>query len=161
MMKYSGKPKHRTPWKVITIVVIFVLLSLIGFLFPNFLRRINTNLARPVWFIRDRALSSLSFASNFFKLKSTLVNANMALEDQIAFLKLKEIDYDTLVIETQNLKAHFGRTTSSNRILAFVLSKPPQSPYDTLVLDVGSEDGIAVSDKVYLSESILIVAITS
>ena len=34
-------------------------------------------------------------------------------------------------------------------ILASILSRPNQSPYDTLVIDIGARDGISVGQKVF------------
>ena len=46
--------------------------------------------------------------------------------------------------------------TSKSRVLSRVLSKPPYSPYDTFVVDVGSNEGILQGSKVYLSDNIII-----
>jgi cell shape-determining protein MreC len=42
-----------------------------------------------------------------------------------------------------------GRTEAAHRILAGILARPPVTPYDTLVLDRGEEDGVVVGSIVY------------
>jgi len=37
-----------------------------------------------------------------------------------------------------------------------VLSKPPRSPYDTFVIDIGSEDNVSLGDRVYISDNNII-----
>ncbi len=85
----------------------------------------------------------------------------MALQDEIASLKQKEIDYDAILAENQSLKAQFGRMENKNRVLAAIISKPPASPYDTFVLDVGSVEGVVLSDKVFISDTVIVGVITS
>ena len=51
--------------------------------------------------------------------------------------------------ENADLKNILGRKNNSQKeILATILAKPFFSPYDTLVIDLGSADGIAVGDQV-------------
>jgi cell shape-determining protein MreC len=57
-------------------------------------------------------------------------------------------DRDALYRENVELKARLGRTVSVRRILAGVLLRPPATPYDTLVIDAGSAEGVAAGDLV-------------
>lgn len=123
---------------------------------PNILRRVSFGVAKPLWSIGNVISSPFSKIKNYFVFKSSLVEENLKLEDELNALKIKELDYDTLSKENESLKAELGRDKSSERVLAAVLSKPPRSPYDTLVLDVGSEDGIAPGSKVYFGENIIV-----
>jgi|SRR3989344_721127 len=157
----KSKPKHVHPWKTIAVVLVFVLLSFLGFVFPNILRRISYAIARPLWRVEGVATKTFTRVKDFFAFKNTLISQNLALQDEISSLKLKEIDYDTILKENQDLKNQFGRVLSVPRILASVLSKPPLSPYDTLVIDAGSAEGVVPESKVYLSESIIIGFVTS
>ena len=93
------------------------------------------------------------------------------MQNQITTLQLKQVDYDAINKENQDLKNLFGRSNgnigietvsgTNSRILARVLSAPPVSPYDTFVLSAGSDSGLAVGDKVYISDTILIGEIAS
>ncbi len=52
------------------------------------------------------------------------------------------------------MKNMLGRkTTKANLVLAAVLEKPFLSPYDTLIVDAGSADGIARGDKVLADDA--------
>ncbi len=57
-------------------------------------------------------------------------------------------DRDALYQENIELKARLGRDARVKRILGAVLLRPPATPYDTLVIDVGEVDGIAAGDTV-------------
>ncbi|MBI1999325.1 MAG: rod shape-determining protein MreC [Parcubacteria group bacterium] len=60
--------------------------------------------------------------------------------------------------ENESLKEIFGR--SGNRsgalLLAAVLARPNRSPYDTFLIDVGSESGVKVGDRVFVLGDIVI-----
>jgi len=156
----KSKTPHQHRGKTIAIASVFLVLVVSGFLFPNLLRRAAFATAQPVWFLRDGAQSLVSDVGNFFSSKNAMAGKVLSLEDQVTSLKLKEADYDILVKENEDLKAQLGRTESIARVMGRVLSKPPRSPYDTLVLDVGATDGLQKGDKVYLSGNVILGLIT-
>ena len=150
--------------KIIFIVSFFVLLSFLAFLFPRAMRGIFSTTAVPIWTIRDTIVNGFGNVAGFFSFKSSLISKVNNLQNQVTSLELKQTDYDAVVKENQDLKSLFGQNVGENpngRVLARILSKPPESPYDTFVLDAGSDNGIAVGDKVYISDTILIGEITS
>lgn len=157
----KSKPKHEYRFKTIAIVSIFVVLSALAFFFNSGMRSIFTTIAKPIWSMRDMATGSFGNIYDFFSLQKNLVMQNVNLKEQVDLLNLKVIDHDTILKENQDLKAMFGRNSNTERLLSRVLSKPPQSPYDTLVIDVGSGDGVKMGSKVYTSENIIIGMITS
>ena len=57
-------------------------------------------------------------------------------------------DRNELYGENQELKARLGRVESSQTLLAGVLVYPPTIPYDTLVIDAGTAQGVAPGDLV-------------
>jgi cell shape-determining protein MreC len=149
--------------KIIFIVSFFVLLSGLAFLFPKVMRGIFSTAAVPIWTVRDTIGNGFGNVTGFFSFKSSLISKVNDLQNQVTSLELKQTDYDAVEKENQDLKSLFGQNTASpdGRVLARVLSKPPESPYDTFVLDAGSDNGIAVGDKVYISDTILIGEIAS
>jgi cell shape-determining protein MreC len=148
--------------KVFWVVLIFVSFSGLAFLFPSKIRSVFTNSAKPVWLLKNSSISLLSDFSGYFKTKGSLIKTNQDLVDRVATLELKEQDYNALLKENTDLKNLLERyDTVSNKIVSRVISKPPQSPYDTLVLDIGSTNGINIGSKVYISDMIIIGKVTS
>ena len=162
-MRYPLKNRvtHTLRTRLVAIVAVFLVFSLCAFLFPNVTRTVSYDIARPVWYVADVVTRPFASIKQFFVFKSSLVNQNLTLQDKVAALELKEVDYDTLVTENQDLKAQLGRTSSATRVLANILSKPPRSPYDTFVIDAGSADGVALDDAVYVSDDVIIGTVTS
>ncbi len=157
----KSKPKKETKPKLVIATVLFVLLAGMAFLFPNVTRSSMYFFSKPVWFSRNTTLNSFSGVIKFFSFKSTLVSQNQSLLDEIEVLKLKESDYDLILKENQDLKLEFGRKIDVKRIIARVVSKPPRSPYDTIVIDAGSAEGIMLGSKVYMGDNVIVGLVTN
>ena len=106
-----------------------------------------TSSAKPLWYLGASATQATHNVLSLFgsteqisrerdKLafeNQTLMNTNRALLSQIVDL--------THLVGT--------RGESARRILAGVLARPPVSPYDTLILDVGSRGGVEEGSMVF------------
>ncbi len=152
----KSKPKRNFDPKIVTVVVVFLVLMLASFLFPSFLRNSSQLFMRPFWAFKEKTYGTFSFAWDFISFKSSLIKENELLKDEVGRLRLTKIDYDTLFKENEELKAMVAMKKSSMRAIANILSKPPQSPFDTLVLSSGKDAGLEVGNKVYISDSIII-----
>ena len=162
-MNYLPRNKfsRQNHWKIISIVVFFLILSIFGFLFPDFSRTTAYTMAVPLWSVGEKIRVAFFSVKNFFVFKNFLIQKNLSLQDEVAGLKLKEMDYDALVKENNDLKWQFGREGNSTRVISAIISAPPHSPYDTLIIDTGSSLGIVSGDKVFLSDKIIIGEISS
>ena len=156
-----GKPKHEHRLKIILVSTLFCLLFSLAYFFPTGIRGLFYTISRPFWLGETMVTDTAMKVKNFFVFKSVLISQNLSIQDELASLKLKEFDYDTIVKENHDLKNQLGRTVLLSRILSRIISSPPLSPYDTLVLDAGSNEGVTVGSKVYLSDNIIIGAISS
>lgn len=115
----------------------------------------------PLWTTGQKVTSSTSFIGNFFLFKSALIKENAKLKDELISLRLNKVDYDLVLEENQRLKEQMGRVTDTKRIMSNVLSKPPQSPFDTFIIEAGSGLGLNIGDKVYISDNIIIGKVAS
>lgn len=93
---------------------------------------------------------------SLFSFKSSLIAENEGLKNKLSDFETKLLENERLLAENAELKAMLGRTEKEKLLLANVLSKPNQSPYDTLILDVGENYKVAVGDKVFASGNTLI-----
>ena len=96
------------------------------------------------------------FGSSFetLRFKSSLVAENTDLQSQIQNLNARYAGFDKLSRENKELKSSMNRAPESNFVLAVVLSKPPTSLYDTLLVDGGSSVGIQVGQTVYVNGTV-------
>lgn len=115
------------------ITVVFVCFILIQIITPTFLPGIVHRILAPLW------------ASN--------------TDDQaqlIAELQAKIESHALVEREHATLLAELGATPPSEVLLGHVLTLPPQSFYDTLIIDMGSQQGVHVGKKVYAGNQILL-----
>jgi cell shape-determining protein MreC len=125
-------------------------------IFPNFTRTTSFTISKPLWLLSDIVAKTSIKIKNYFVFKDSLISENLSLKEEILNSKLKEVDYEILSKEFENLKNQLGRRENTSHIVSRVLSKPPNSPYDTFVIDVGSSDGISLGNKVFISNNIII-----
>ncbi|MDE2071652.1 MAG: rod shape-determining protein MreC [Patescibacteria group bacterium] len=78
------------------------------------------------------------------------------LEEELASTTAALADRNALAQENSELKRLLGRQGERKTILAGVLQYPPQIPYDTLIIDAGSDEGVVVGDAVSAGGTTLI-----
>lgn len=91
-----------------------------------------------------------------------ILNSKKELRKRISYLEQTteenqalKLEIDLLKTENATLKDVLGRdVTDSPSILARVTAVPSRTPYDTLILDAGENQGIKVGDKVLYFNSI-------
>lgn len=156
-MNYHLKSKKNNNFKKILIIGILVLLVFLIYkiTFP-FFRSFAHTTAVPVWTFRDYVANSFASIGNIFESKDSLIIENEVLKEEIKGLKLKQMEYEVLVKENSELKALFGRDNLKNKIITKIVSKPPRSPYDTLIIDAGSRDGVKKDSLVYISNNVVV-----
>jgi len=139
--------------RVAITVIILIIVAVILFTPP--VRRAVFSIATPIWKSENSIFNSSFF--QYFKTKQTLINEKVALEQKLFLagnmMSLNEI----LQLENDNLKDLLGRKeTKAKTVLASVLVKPPQTPYDMLTVDIGEDFGVKVGDKVIANANIYI-----
>lgn len=93
-----------------------------------------------------------SFVTNF-RSKEALVVENDALHTDVLRMQAQVLDRNLLEEKVNKLEEALGRAQGDNRVVAYVLAGPGQSPYDTLVVDAGEDNGLALGDKVVYAGS--------
>lgn len=84
-----------------------------------------------------------SFAS-----KRSLAEENDRLRKEVARMQTQVLDRNLLEEKVIAMEESLGRAGSDDRVVARVLAGPGRSPYDTLVVDAGEEQGIERGDYV-------------
>jgi cell shape-determining protein MreC len=83
-----------------------------------------------------------------FHSTATLMSENTLLKAQLASTSAALADRNALYEENLALKSRLGRDASVHSLLASVVLRPPTTPYDTLMIDAGSTQGVALGDYV-------------
>lgn len=139
--------------KVLLITIIVILAVIILATGP--VRHALFSVASPLWQAENSFLNSNFFT--YFKSKQALLNEKIVLEQKLFLTGNLLALNETLQTENENLKDLLGRKdTKQKTVLASVLVKPPQIPYDSLIIDVGTNYGVKVGEKVLASANVYI-----
>ena len=139
--------------KVLYTTIILIILLLILATGPA--RRVLFSMALPIWKSENSFLNSSIF--EYFKSKQVLIDERLAMEQKLFMAGNLLALNTTLQTENDNLKDLLGRKDARQKtVLATILVKPPQTPYDMLTVDIGEDQQVRVGDKVMANASVYI-----
>ncbi len=143
-------PTHNKKKRIVIITLIILILGL--FLIRNvreFITATAHNLGLGVENAGYVSMQAGEAVSNLAKSKKTLIFENEFLNNKINELEGKLANYSALLAENKELKYALGRENSIKFVLATVISKPPVSLYDTLLVDGGALSGLTEGKIVF------------
>ena len=133
------------PWLgpvALVLLVLVLIFAILRFLLPGVLVAV----ASPLWGAGSSLTAGVGNVGSFFSDKATLTNERDRLLADNAAYYAKNAALDARVKDLERLLG--DRTESVNGILAGVLSRPPVSPYDVLIVDAGSDVQVSVGSRV-------------
>lgn len=145
-------PSKKRTRRIVVSLVVFALLA--GFVFPRAIGRALHVVFSPVWKIEIGMASWAIGKAKLVQSKADLTRENEALKKESALYKVTAMELAQIREENTALKEMLGRPKKGNPVLGVVLRRPPLSPYDTLVLDIGFSDGVRVGDLVTGQDSL-------
>lgn len=125
------------------VIFIGLIILLLRFFSPSFLASISTPLWQSGGGITDGMygfFSGFGDTATLARERTQLFEENQALKESNRALTAQVADVTRLV---------GSRTESAHRILAGVLVHPPVTPYDTLIIDRGTGEGVAPESLVF------------
>ncbi len=125
----------------------------------GFLSNFFTRIATPIW--KAEIAFTDVFLKEVFTSKKDLIKQNEILKARISENEVGIKKFELLEKENNELKEIFLRSVGDRNIIATILSKPNQSPYGTLIIDVGSDDGVSPDDLVFAHGNVAIGEIES
>lgn len=154
-MSYLLKSRNRNNRKgtklILTALVTVLVASLTHVVFPRLFPSVLTAIGIPIWKSEQTVLSESGGFWGYFMSKRNLYEQNQKLRTENDTLKQSLLSLPELEKENANLQALLGRVSPRSAVLGYVLKKPPSTPYDTLVVDVGSNSGVKVGDRVIVN----------
>ena len=145
-----------------SVIVVIAILALFFLLQKGLLKRLNpffSHIVTPIW-------QAENFTREFLALnldsKRDLYRQNILLKKELESRSSEIAASSILKAENESLKVIMGRIPEDrNVVLSAILAKPNTTPYDTLIIDRGSKDGIKVDDLVFVGGDVLIGEIES
>jgi hypothetical protein len=135
-MNYQ-RTKQPSKYATKIVIAVAILLVLLRLIVPHAFAAFFAEVFSPFWRLENAIVRSV-VPSNQIVFSSDSSFASSTIAD--------------LLQENNDLKNMLGRSTAltaQNSIVVAVLSKPPFSAYDSLIVDAGSDLGAQVGDKVY------------
>jgi cell shape-determining protein MreC len=103
----------------------------------------------PVNTVKDFTVSPFNNLFTYFSSKKSLVEQNKELLSENKRLKIELLTLDSVKKENDKLKEVLEfNENSGEKVLAKVVNKPPNSPFDTFVVNTGDAK-VEISNKVY------------
>jgi len=141
-------------FKVLAVFLLILIFVLVFGVF-NGTRSLAADIFSPFFKAGDYFYKSLSQIKTDFSSRSSLIEANKNLSDEIEKTRLDLIDYESVKYENQKLRETLGLKPAVNSIAATIVARPPQIPLDSLFLNKGSAAGVNKGDLVLTSDRIL------
>jgi len=142
----------------------FVLFVILFFIFGNnkLIPKLSPGLigfAVPIW--KTEVAFTDVFLKQVFSSKKDLLNQNLILKNRLEEIESQNRTFNILKQENENLKSILLRAGQERFILATILVKPNRSPYGTVIIDVGEDDGVGPDDLVFANGNVVIGEIES
>lgn len=110
--------------------------------------KLATFVTMPVYAVRQYMEESSGTIPVFFRSRNDLDEQIRTLEQEVA--KRQGLDTTLLYLMEENKELRqMLQASSSPQILAGVISRPPNTPYDTMIIDQGSDNGIVLNAPVF------------
>lgn len=158
MKKYSWitreKSRRTSPTRTRTLKLLAVgaVAVFLLWLVPQLLAQTVALVATPVQATKTWLFESTGNLPHYFRDRRALVAENERLREELALAGGQDQVLKLLKAENDELRRLLGETEADERLLAGIIGRPDALPYDVLVIDKGSRDGVVQDAPVYIGE---------
>jgi rod shape-determining protein MreC len=156
LLRSNSRDGRKTLRSVSVVIALFIVILALQLIFPRFWGGVFSTLAYPFWKSENAVSRTLKGMTATFKSNRALEEENIRLKEELQLQKEGELLAPILQAENTELKEILERREHEVLILAPILRKPHFSPYDTLIIDGGKNQGISPGDSVVVSGSVLV-----
>lgn len=125
------------------------------FLLPKLFNGAVALIAAPINATKTWAAESSSSLPQYFRNRSELLKEISELRSQVASSNGGRFTLEALVKENDTLRSLLG-DDGEERVVAGVISRPGVLPYDAIMIDKGTDDGVLNGAPVYIGENTVI-----
>lgn len=151
-MKVNYLPKNRLANPYLKRAILLVIIFIFGIVVFSFLRGAIISFISPIWQAENIITRNLRISLAYFGSKKALLEENIILKEKNSSLELRIMDLNNFNLPNDILLASIGRDSGEKIIVASVLTHPPQTPYDVIIIDIGSNDAVVMASEVFLPE---------
>lgn len=148
-MNYLQKNKRQGQRSRMNQIILIVVLVAILFIFGSRVKGLVQIVDVPVNAVKNIIIKPFGTFFNYLKSKDSLSEQNAMLDETNKKLRIELLTIESLRKENEALKSALQYSPDrDDRSLAKVLNKPPFSPYDTFVIDLGNSSA-TVDAQIY------------
>jgi len=151
-MKVNYRPKNRLKNLYFKRVLLLLAIFVFGASAFYFFEGTILTAVSPVWRVEKPAGRMLANVGSFFSSRNSLLKENLALKEKVYSLETEVSLLHSQQVQGNDMLALAGRKSTPETIIASVLTHPPQTPHDILVIDSGSNDLIVPGQRVLLPD---------
>lgn len=152
-LKSSNSRERQKSVKRRALIIIIILVLIVLLLLTTPLRNTLFYIAKPIWKI-ESSIANSNFGE-YFKSKQVLIDERRQVEEKLFLAGHLLAENEILRVENETLKDLLGRKElKAKTVLATVLAKPPRTPYDSLIIDIGENHNLKVGAKVIADANI-------
>lgn len=145
-MRYLNTKKKRTYWRELGIALFVLFIFFLYMFLPKLIigsTSIVSQISTPLFKVFSHQGVNDSWAILFSK-KESLLEENRLLAERLSFLEGKALLSDLLLVENNTLKGLKADklTASSTPLLAPIIGRAGLSLYSTVIVGLGTEDGV-------------------
>jgi len=156
-MTYLRQPRKSRRVRVFffSVCATILLLAIFHPPMPTFISAFMQKIGTPLWSGSANVGATIGGFSAFFTSRMTLEEENRTLYKEMELLRLRSVSYAILREENEALRRILGQENNASRTLASVLIGSDNAPYNILIIDRGSADGVSKDDIVFVEYSAL------
>jgi cell shape-determining protein MreC len=145
--------------RIIRVLVGIVLVCVVAWLTPTIVSRVTDVLLWPVHGLRNWVLYSPSPLPLWIQDRDALITHIAELEQALLEERGHSLTMSRLLEENRQFRTLLG-ASSTERIVAGVVARPPTLPYDLLQIDRGRTNGVVVGSPVFVGRDAVVGVVT-
>lgn len=145
----KSKKENNIKNRLFIVSIIFFILFILNYFFNTTFFSFFSKIETPFFSLRDVVFYKNENFFGYFKSKSNLIQENINLKKEVENLILQKTELEAIKADFINIKD----IQEENVIISSIISKPPFSPFDVLLLDRGSNNSVSIGDSVFISSS--------
>jgi len=141
--------------KIVQIILGTLVCLVVLFLVPKMANIAVSVIVAPINITKQWVKESGASLPQYFRNRSELVEEISTLRSSLSSVSGNHATIQILAKENRELRSLLG-DEGEERVLAGIIGRPGSLPYDSLMLDQGTQDGIIVGAPVYIGENTVI-----
>ena len=158
-MKANYLPKNRLRHPYFRRIAVLAVVFVFGIFVFSFFDGTIITIVSPAWKAENIIARSLRNSFIYLRSQKMLVAENVVLKEKVSSLETEILSLLSKRVQENILLELVGRRLNSNMVAAAVLTHPPQTPYDIIIIDAGSEDSVTLGSEVSLPEGPILGAV--